>query len=129
MSMAHASRRVVCPTPVGRFMGRVEKTSDCWLWTGGKTKNGYGSFYPKKGPSKYAHRWLYALVRGPIPEGMQLDHLCRVRHCVNPDHLEPVTMQENLRRGPTPWRCDRCGRMISPFALRCANHMPLAVAS
>lgn len=56
------------------------------------------------GPGKYgyAHRIAYELVVGPIPEGLTLDHLCRVRRCVNPEHLEPVTMGENLRRGMSP---------------------------
>jgi hypothetical protein len=51
-------------------------------------------------PKKYmAHRFSYLKLVGPIPEGLQIDHLCRVRHCVNPDHLEPVTNKENIRRG------------------------------
>lgn len=78
------------------FWAKVEKTSTCWLWTAGRTTGGYGQCYsPAKG---YAHRTAYELLVGAIPYGMTLDHLCRVRHCVNPAHLEPVTSAENTRR-------------------------------
>jgi len=65
----------------------------CWIWPGYKDAKGYGKFR-----STTAYRWVYEELRGPIPEGMQLDHLCRVPACVNPDHLEPVTNAENMRR-------------------------------
>lgn len=84
---------------VTRFWSHVEKTETCWLWTasGGR---GYGIFYPNGARSgRAAHRFAYELLVGPIPEGMQLDHLCRVRRCVNPAHLEPVTGFENRLRG------------------------------
>lgn len=77
-----------------------EPNNGCWLWTGGLSE-GYGRFALKKGDSFFAHRLAYSWSKGPIPEVMQLDHLCRVRCCVNPDHLEPVTNQENARRGLT----------------------------
>jgi hypothetical protein len=80
------------------FWSMVDKSGDCWLWTGVIYKRtGYGSV----GRRGSAHRLAYILVVGPIPNGMHLDHLCRVRHCVNPDHLEPVTPRENLLRGET----------------------------
>lgn len=84
----------------------VNKTETCWLWTGFIDKPGYGHFRvgtkyaPCDGrPVKYVHRWLYETLRGPISPDLDLDHLCRVRHCVNPDHLEPVTHKENVLRG------------------------------
>lgn len=69
----------------------------CWLWTASITDTGYGNIRIKKVLYK-AHRIVYELLKGPITE-QTLDHLCRVRSCVNPDHLEPVSMRENLLRG------------------------------
>jgi hypothetical protein len=82
-----------------RFWAKVNKTDECWLWTASRVGGGYGRFHPTNGVSVYAHRWAYEQLVGPIPEGLQLDHLCRVRQCVNPSHLEPVTQAENIRRG------------------------------
>lgn len=87
--------------PQDRFWSRVKKTDNCWLWISYCFSNGYGSFTIKK--RKYlAHRLSYEWLRGPIPQGMVLDHLCRVRPCVNPAHLEPVSLRENLLRGIGP---------------------------
>lgn len=72
----------------------------CWVWTA-STAAGYGQL-GGKGGFKLAHRIAYELTHGPIPEGMTLDHLCRVRHCVNPLHLEVVTRVENIMRGEGP---------------------------
>jgi HNH endonuclease len=72
--------------------------SGCWLWWGRKTDDGYGLFGHK---NTRAHRAAYEFFVGPIPEGMQLDHTCRVRHCVNPGHLEAVSSRENTLRGET----------------------------
>lgn len=81
---------------------RVDKGDGCWEWRGAMFSNGYGRF-DRRGPRKIcmAHRLVYEYVKGPIPEGLDLDHLCRNRACVNPDHLEPVTRQVNLMRGET----------------------------
>ncbi len=68
----------------------------CWLWTGALNSLGYGVIW-LEGRNQYAHRVVYEFYRA-IPEGLQLDHLCRVRCCVNPDHLESVTAKENTRR-------------------------------
>ena len=77
-----------------------EPNTGCWLWAGILYWNGYGGFY-FRGRRELAHRAAYLMFRGPIPVGLELDHLCRVRPCVNPAHLEPVTRRENLRRGDT----------------------------
>jgi hypothetical protein len=69
----------------------------CWLWNGRISPEGYGRI-----SAKYVHRITYELWRGPIPEKKQIDHLCRVRPCVNPDHLEAVTQKENILRGTSP---------------------------
>jgi hypothetical protein len=82
-----------------RFWGRVDKTGDCWLWTGTLTEKGYGSRVQYQGEQHYPHQLAYRLLVGPIPDGLVIDHHCRVRNCVNPDHLEPVTQEENTRRG------------------------------
>jgi hypothetical protein len=84
--------------PLGeRFWSKVRKTDDCWLWTAG-LNGGYG-VYTIGGRPRPAHRLAYEELVGPVPDGLQLDHLCRVRRCVNPAHLEPVTSKENTRRG------------------------------
>lgn len=87
-----------------RFWSRVEVPVDgdgCWIWTGCKAGFGYGRpMY--RGRSRSAHRIAYELLVGPIPAGLELDHLCRNPPCVNPAHLEPVTHQVNLLRGVSP---------------------------
>src|SRR5690606_18223124 len=71
----------------------------CLLWTAGKIAAGYGAFHPGGGETVLAHRWAYVSAGGTIGADQVLDHLCRVRACVNPAHLEPVSNEENLRRG------------------------------
>lgn len=80
----------------------VDATSGCWLWTAAR-QNGYGVI-KVKGRFRGAHRVSYEMHRGPIPDGLVIDHLCRTPHCVNPDHLEPVTIGENIRRGENHYR-------------------------
>ncbi len=90
-----------------RFWAKVDKTETCWLWTGSLNQQGYGQVAVRvagRQTSARAHRFAHELLVGPIPDGLELDHLCRVRNCVNPAHLEPVTHAENLRRSPTAFR-------------------------
>lgn len=83
------------------FWPKVNKTDSCWLWTAFVHPLGYGKIN-FNGKTLTAHRVAYELCKGEIPKGLQLDHLCRVRHCVNPDHLEPVTHKVNCLRGISP---------------------------
>lgn len=76
----------------------INQTSGCWEWQLYKDSKGYGVI-KRLGKNYQAHRHIYELHKGTIPEGMQLDHKCRNTSCVNPDHLEPVTGAENTRRG------------------------------
>ena len=81
-----------------RLWLKVQKTDSCWLWTGGTNNYGYGLFWHNK-KMRLAHRVAYETINGFIPEGMQIDHLCRVRQCVNPSHLEVVTSKVNTSSG------------------------------
>lgn len=80
-----------------RFLTKYKQVGDCWVWVGHLTKDGYGNFRMKN--YYKAHRVSYTMFVGEIPTGLQIDHLCRNRACVNPKHLEPVTQRQNIDRG------------------------------
>lgn len=76
-------------------------TNECWLWAGTINHLGYGHV-ARDGKTEMAHRIVYEHEVGLIPDGLTLDHLCKVRHCVNPRHMEVVTLKENILRGTSP---------------------------
>ena len=82
-----------------RVWPNIDFLEECWLWTGNTDKDGYG----RLSDGNLAHRTVYLLVIGCIAKGLELDHLCRVKNCVNPNHLEPVTHLENMRRSRGTW--------------------------
>lgn len=85
-------------SPGERFWAKVDHTPTCWIWSGSRDGKGYGLFWDGDRQVR-AHRFAYELLREPIPDGLTIDHLCRVTSCVNPDHMEVVTVSENVRRG------------------------------
>lgn len=97
---------VLTEKDLNRLWGKVVKglgENDCWVWTDVLSEDGYAYFGVggRKGRKLLAHRLLYELIIGPIPDGNDLDHLCRNRWCVRPDHQEPATRRLNLLRGQT----------------------------
>jgi hypothetical protein len=76
------------------FWAKVDKSGECWLWTGAKEKRGYG-YFNHNGTIKRTHRLSYEWANGPIPDGVQVDHICFNKACVNPAHLRPATNKQN----------------------------------
>lgn len=110
-----------------RFLRFIRITGECWEWTGTRNNRGYGTFslyFSGRKPSPYksilAHRFSYESFIGPIPDGLQIDHLCRVRHCVNPNHLEPVTARENT------FRSAKSASVINDAKTHCPQGHPLS---
>jgi|SRR5690348_14534116 len=91
-------------TTLERFQEKYvcEPNTGCWLWVAGMDAHGYGKFRWNGDNERKAHRYSYQTFVGPIPDGLVPDHLCRVRSCVNPQHLELVTERENILRGIGP---------------------------
>jgi hypothetical protein len=83
---------------LARLLDKIDASGVCWEWTASRNAGGYGQFRVARS-MRGAHRVAYTLLVGPVPAGLDLDHLCRNRACVNPDHLQPVTRQTNIRRG------------------------------
>jgi hypothetical protein len=96
----HYARSIPKLDPSVRFWSKVRGSdaSTCWEWQGHVMRNGYGQFGLRRGVVVLAHRWAYEDLVVAIPDGLDLDHLCRNTRCVNPWHLDPVTRAENLRR-------------------------------
>lgn len=112
-----------------RLLARIDRTpGGCWIWTG-SLRQGYGQIWSSVDPAGRrqllaTHRVSFEITKGPIPAGLDLDHLCRNTRCVNPDHLEPVTRRENLirgleargrRRAPRPRPVVECAYCSSSF--------------
>lgn len=108
------------PSVEERFWRLVEikdGEDSCWIWNGGKKPNGYGMFADGE-TIRNVHRYSYELLIGPIGDGLVLDHICRVRHCVNPEHLDPVLQKENVSRGAL---CDEAARSKALARTHCVR--------
>lgn len=110
-----------------RFHAKVvyDPPTTCWLWLGARSKNGYGVLRIGRAvdPIAYAHRVSYTLYFGTIPDGLVIDHLCRTRACVRPDHLEAVTQRENTIRGDAPAQVARRWARLRQEAAKQDKHL------
>lgn len=114
---------------LSRIKSRINITSSgCWEWQGPKSHNGYGVLSLPQNLKELlgsrVHRITYQIYVGDIPEGLQLDHLCRNRPCVNPQHVEPVTAKENIRRGETGKHNKHRGWLYQRMTTACVHGHP-----
>lgn len=98
MPTGHYDRQIRAPLSQ-RLMSKVTKTDSCWLFNGNLNDRGYGRIRRNRGRLEFVQRVAYEIFIGSIPPDMEIDHLCRVRNCVNPSHLEAVSHKENIHRG------------------------------
>lgn len=98
---SHAMPSQYTAVQIARFWSHVDRSGECWLWLLQRTSEGYGRVRVN-GERWFAHRFSYTIAKGPIPPELTIDHLCRTRACVRPDHLEAVTVSVNVLRGQTP---------------------------
>lgn len=103
-----------------RFWRRVDTSGECWLWTGGTTTHGYGQMSVDF-RKVLVHRFAYELFRGPIPDGLEIDHLCHVRNCVRWDHMEAVDHATNMARQRWKPECPKGHAMTGDNVLRRAD--------
>lgn len=95
------------PVPMNPLTRYTIDDNGCWLWSGAIHASGYGQI-KWEGKSTVAHRVVYKLIKGEYPKGLVLDHLCNVKRCVNPEHLEPVTYSTNTQRAWDRQHCSTC---------------------
>ena len=117
---------VILEDALNRFLKRVAFTERCWFWTGGISANGYGKFYWAR-QMHCAHRWLYETINGPIPDGYEPHHICRVRPCVNLDHLRAIPIPDHRRghhifRSAPPTHCKNGHEFTESNIYRWAKH-------
>ena len=86
---------MITAADIERFRMKIERGDSCWLWTAAIGGHGYGEF-KVNGQTVTAHRFAYEMAKGPVPEGLDVDHICRNKHCVNPDHLRASTRKQNM---------------------------------
>lgn len=103
-------RMLILGSSEERFEAYIDRSGSCWEWRGAVSDNGYGRMRHNDGTFS-VHRFAYERYRGPIPKDLVIDHLCRNRRCANPDHLEAVTQEENIRRGLDARAVESCGQV------------------